>query len=388
MDVERTLVEGTSDEPSSELQQPSSNKAGRPSPIVLTTTTNLMQLRRHIREIVKGNFEFRNTRSGTRIVTKEMADFSAIRKHLDNNLSYFTFFPKSEKPIKAVIRHLPTNTPAQDISDGLVDLGFDIINVKQMSTNRRSPSEGALPKNFPLFLITLPRTEKSREIFRLIALCHIAIRVEAYRAQNGLTQCHNCQQFGHVWANCKQPPRCLWCGGDHLHKECPERENAASTPACCNCQLAEGEKPYPAIYRGCRHAKEELQNKKSQRTPKTTTGRVFSSNLTKPGVSFAAAVRGSTAQQQQLQARQVPGTNPPAGVKLSTPVSGHQQEAGQSVRAPTVNSQPLDNMLTVVTAVQQIKTEFNQVCCVRRRKNSGHYQNCIKHMKQDGHWSS
>jgi hypothetical protein len=67
-----------------------------------------------------------------------MADLSAIRKHLDNNnLSYFTFFPKSEKPMKAVIRHLPTNTPAQDISDGLVDLGFDIISVKQMSTSRR-----------------------------------------------------------------------------------------------------------------------------------------------------------------------------------------------------------------------------------------------------------
>jgi hypothetical protein len=74
-----------------------------------------------------------------------------------------------------------------------------------------------------LILITLPRTAKSQEIFRLTALCHIAIRVEAYRAQNCLMQCHNCQQFGHVWANCKQPPRCLWCGGGHLHKECPEK---------------------------------------------------------------------------------------------------------------------------------------------------------------------
>jgi hypothetical protein len=56
MDVERTLVEGTSDEPSSELQQPPSNKAGRPPPIVLKTATNLMQLQRHIRDIFKGNF--------------------------------------------------------------------------------------------------------------------------------------------------------------------------------------------------------------------------------------------------------------------------------------------------------------------------------------------
>jgi hypothetical protein len=112
-----------------------------------------------------------------------------------------------------VIRPLPQNTPAENISDGLVNLGFDVISVKQMTATRRPHPEGSKTANLPLFLITLPRTAKSHEIFRLPSLCHIAIRVEVYRAQNGLTQCHNCQQFGHVWANCKQPPRCLWRGG-------------------------------------------------------------------------------------------------------------------------------------------------------------------------------
>jgi hypothetical protein len=143
IEVEHALVEDTS----KETQQPAANKAGSPPPIVLTSATNLLALQKRIREIVAGNFEFRNTRSGTRIVTKEMADFSAIRKYLDqNNLSYYTFFPKSEKPIKAVVRHLPANTPAQDISEGLVDLGFDIISVRQMSTSRRPTSEASTPK--------------------------------------------------------------------------------------------------------------------------------------------------------------------------------------------------------------------------------------------------
>jgi hypothetical protein len=86
---------------------------------------------------------------------------------------------------------------------------------------------------------------------------------------------------------------------------------------------------------------------------------VFSSNLTTPGVSFAAALRGSTAQQQQPQARQVPVADPSTEVKLSTPASGQQQNVGESVRARTVNSQPLDNMLRVVTVVQRIMSEFN-----------------------------
>jgi hypothetical protein len=123
-------------------------------------------------------------------------DFAAVKSHFEaNKLPYFTFYPKYLKPLKAVIRHLPMNTPAEDISEGLMELGFDIVSVKQMTTTRRSQSEETPTKALPLFLITLPRTAKSQEIFRLTALCHIAIRVEMYRAQNGLTQCHISRLF-------------------------------------------------------------------------------------------------------------------------------------------------------------------------------------------------
>jgi hypothetical protein len=73
----------------------------------------------------------------------------------------------------------------------------------------------------PLFLVTLLRTTKSQVVFRLSSLCHISIKVESYKSQNALTQCYHCQKFGHAWANCKQPPHYLWCGGGHLHKDCP-----------------------------------------------------------------------------------------------------------------------------------------------------------------------
>jgi hypothetical protein len=135
-----------------------------------------------------------------------------------------------------------------------VDLGFDVVSVKQMSSARRSP-DGSHPITLPLFLVTLPRTKKSQEIFKLSSLCHICLKVEAYRSQSSLTQCFNCQQFRHVWANCKQtppPPGGLGGGGGPRHKDCPEKENASSTPACCNCQLADGEKAHPANYRGCK----------------------------------------------------------------------------------------------------------------------------------------
>jgi hypothetical protein len=115
-------------------------KTGRPPPTVLASATNLIQLKTQLNGVVKDNFEFRSTRNGTRIITKTMVDFLAVKSCLqNNNLAYFTVYSKSLKPINAVICHLPLNTPAEDMSDGLVSLDFHVINVKQMTAIRRSP---------------------------------------------------------------------------------------------------------------------------------------------------------------------------------------------------------------------------------------------------------
>jgi hypothetical protein len=175
-------------------------KTGRPLPRVLTSAVNLILLQKQLKGVVSENFEFRSTRNGTRVITRSMADFQSVKSLFDSrNLSYYSF-PKSEKPIEALIRHLSHNTPAEDISGGFVSLGFDVVSVKQNTATRRSPPEESKNINLSLFLVTLPRTVKSQEIYRLSSLCHIAIRVEAYRAQNALTQGHICQQFGPVWA--------------------------------------------------------------------------------------------------------------------------------------------------------------------------------------------
>jgi hypothetical protein len=102
---------------------------------------------------------------------KEMADFSAICSHFDSdNLPYFTFYPKSQMPVKAAIQHLPFTTPTKDISDGFVNLGFDIISDKQMSATRRSTAQGTTTINIPLSLMNFSRTSKSHKIFKLTNL--------------------------------------------------------------------------------------------------------------------------------------------------------------------------------------------------------------------------
>jgi hypothetical protein len=81
-----------------------------------------------------------------------------------NNLQCLTFFPNSEKAIKAVIRHLPPDTPAEHISNGLEDLGFNVINVRQMTATRLASNGQTHVKTLPLFLVTLTRNKITRDI--------------------------------------------------------------------------------------------------------------------------------------------------------------------------------------------------------------------------------
>jgi hypothetical protein len=96
---------------SSEAEEPVPGKSSRPPPIVLTSAINLIQLQKQLKGIAKHQFELRRTRNGTRVTTKDRVDYQSVKGHFEaNNLSYNTFYPKPENPIKAVIRHLATNT--------------------------------------------------------------------------------------------------------------------------------------------------------------------------------------------------------------------------------------------------------------------------------------
>jgi hypothetical protein len=159
MDTDSSVTEGSTPE------EAVPGKAGRPPTIVLTSNTSLIHLQRRLNNEAKGDFDFRNTKNGTRVITKSMTDFEAVKSDFSaHNLSFYSFFPKFVKPVKGVLRHLPSNTPAEDISEGLINLGFDEVSVKQMTT-RRSPSQGK--SNLPLFLITRARISMTCHIFIL-----------------------------------------------------------------------------------------------------------------------------------------------------------------------------------------------------------------------------
>jgi hypothetical protein len=187
------------------------------------------------------------------------------------------------------------------------------------------------------------------------SLNHVIIKVELYRAQRGLMQSYSCQNFGHVWANCKQPLWCLWCGGGHLRREYTEKTNTESTLSCCICILVEGEEPHPASYWGCSHVKGQLQRSTAQRAPKGYSVRTFSCKFTFPQQLNAAALCQAT----QHQLPQAPQRYEKS---LWTPVQQHLpqyeiQRTGLSVQALRLTN---SDMLKIATLVQQIFTELSE----------------------------
>jgi hypothetical protein len=101
-----------------------------------------------------------------------MEDYASLKSHLElNETHYYTFHPKAEKSIKAVIRHLPGETAAEDIATELLALEHKVYNVCQMTTTRPQPERGHQTQALLLF-ITLERNEKSQQISQLTPKPH------------------------------------------------------------------------------------------------------------------------------------------------------------------------------------------------------------------------
>jgi hypothetical protein len=92
MDTDSSVTEATTRE------EAVPSTAGRPPPIILTANANLIQLQRQLKNVAKGDFEFRNTKGGTRVITRSMTDFDAVKSYFSTqNLSYYSFWPLPSK---------------------------------------------------------------------------------------------------------------------------------------------------------------------------------------------------------------------------------------------------------------------------------------------------
>lgn len=199
----------------------------------------------------------------------------------DLNIEFHTFLLPADKNLKVVIRHLPPDTSVDEIQQYLIDSNYNVVSVQQMSRRRDGVKE-----MFPLFLVTLKKTDKANEIFQEQYMFDLKIQVEQYKGRRGtVAQCHRCQNFFHAQANCRHAPRCVKCGQQHLTTQCNAPEGQA--PKCVHCQ---GD--HTANWSGCPKRPKKEQRLTTPASKQAEGAKIYESRVI-VNKSYASAVKNN-----------------------------------------------------------------------------------------------
>ncbi|KAL4096494.1 hypothetical protein QTP88_021439 [Uroleucon formosanum] len=196
------------------------------------------------------NFFCKAAGNRLKIQTANPESYRVLIRYLkENEAEYHTYQLREDKPLRVVIRHIHPSTPTDLIKSELETRLFEVrqvINVLHKIT--KSP--------LPLFFVDLESTAHSNEIYQLSSLLHTKIKVEEPFKPKVISQCTNCQEYGHTKTYCGYHSRCVRCGAQHQSSSC---SNPRSDPP--KCALCSGS--HPASYKGC-SVYRDLQRGKKQ----------------------------------------------------------------------------------------------------------------------------
>ena len=138
-----------------------------------------------------------------------------------------------------VVRGVPAGVSEADF--------LDFLNLNKISYAKaehlKSKKDGRV---LPIFKLEIGDPAGAGALVSQNVMCNvtgIVCQVEEFRGPISVTQCFNCQSFGHSAGGCGSKQKCLICGESHSHKGCPNRE--AKKAKCANCLG-----PHVASYRG------------------------------------------------------------------------------------------------------------------------------------------
>lgn len=108
----------------------------------------------------------------------------------------------------------------------------------------------------PLFFVDLESTTHSNKDFQLKFLLHTKVKIEEPHNPKVISQCQNCQEYGHTKAYCGHSPQCVQCSDEYSLSVC---QNSRQDPMQCVLYSDN----HPANYKGCTVYKNIQQLKKT-----------------------------------------------------------------------------------------------------------------------------
>ncbi|GBO98682.1 Nucleic-acid-binding protein from transposon X-element [Eumeta japonica] len=230
------------------------------------------------------------------------------------HITWFCYAPVTERLTKIGIRGLPVDTAPDAIIAALQELGFPAEYARPIPPRKGRPG--------CLFYTRLRHTKQDglQRLYGVNTLLNMPeVTIEGWRGRAGPPQCHRCQVFGHLSANCHRPHRCVRCGEGHLAADCPRPRD--QKPTCANCQG-----PHPASDKRCPAFRREARQRGITIPPHT--------NRTEPHHLTPAASKKNQNQgrQQQCWSRLITGGQARAGYPSQGTESGETQYGRKAKR--------------------------------------------------------
>lgn len=146
----------------------------------------------------------------------------------DNKIQFHTFSEMEDKiPVFVLKKHYYMT--CAEMANKLKSLNLPIHKVSFLNNSQSMPS----------YLVYF--TDKSIDVNYLILnhriIDHLIVHWQKLnKNQRQITQCYNCQQYGHTSRNCGRPYKCVKCTEDHKPGECSRTSKEDGDPSCVNCK--------------------------------------------------------------------------------------------------------------------------------------------------------
>ncbi|GBN51190.1 hypothetical protein AVEN_8507-1, partial [Araneus ventricosus] len=250
-------------------------------PIMLRYNDDYLKILTDIRKVC-GQTENKFSNGLVKIFPTSWEHHTQISNHCRaQGYDFHIIQPVNKRPVKVVIKDLPTRHDPEDIKTYLKDeLKFPVEKVTQLSKLRtREP--------LPIFLVELQKTPKTKEIYQINHINYLKLKIEEYKGRRIVNQCFKCNWYHHKANECHSTPRCLKCAQPHETNTCNIKEKVEN-PQCINC----GQTGHVASYRGCPKFPKPNTPQQNRANYFNSQPRTFNrnSNIVRQNVSYSRAL--------------------------------------------------------------------------------------------------
>lgn len=245
---------------------PNKLKKNNIPPITVIGANNYASAISFVSEIANKEFNVKYMSIGVKIHVNKLEHYSAIKEKLiSSNIEFYSHDLNPEKFVHYIASGL-NKVSLTEITDELKDKGFDVANITEIPIkNPRFLNEGCYRISFKA------GTTKFEQLSR-VKLNHTTVKWSLNKNTNKrITQCRNCQKFGHGIRNCHVTSECENCGENHNVKDC-----SSPTTKCANCS---GDHPSTSVTCPNRQQFIEMRMKMSSKNNKTKPSLKTKDNL-------------------------------------------------------------------------------------------------------------